>query len=399
MGPRYRQHARRAWPRRWLPPLICCPLLALSLAAQASRVRDRIAAEGRHAAAIGAGVAGRGGASWLRTKALQRLDFTLVRLAYPANGPGEAVAWSPGGRSLAIGAGDGTIAIWDGSALRQRWAINPLHRPVRTLAWSPDGRILAAGVQGGAVLLLDAGTHGLLARLPVARYSAPAVAYAPDGRLAVASGRGDLRVYGAHGGRPSLRPLARLDLRRATTAVGWSPDGLLLAIGAVDGSLTVWEPRSGRVRLRLAGGSTLWSLQWAPRGTQLALGYADGAVRILSGPMLPTVRRWSVGLPINTIAWSADGTLLAVTSVGRPLRIYEVGSGTPVGQIRTGWDTNQVAFSPDGQNLAAMTDGRDLRIWHLAWPRDGVGRLICVVQRAACTRLAGPGSSTSYMGR
>ena len=399
MGPRIRREATLGWPRRWLLPLICCPLLALVLIVQASRVQERIAAEAHHAAAIGAGMPGRGDASWLRTQALQRIGITPERLTYPANGPGEAVAWSSDGLSLAVGAGDGTIALWNGHGSRRRWAINPFHRPVRALAWSPDGRILAAGIQAGAVLLLDGRTHRILARLPVARYIAPAVAYAADGRMAVASGLGDLRVYGTNAGRPPLRAIARLDLGRATTALGWSPDGLLLAVGTVDGSLTVWEPRAGRIRVRLAGGSALWSLQWASRGMQLALGYADGTVRILSGPRLPLVRHWSVGRPINTLAWSADGTLLAVTAIGHPLRIYEVGSGTLVGQIRTGWDTNQVAFSPDGLSLAAMTDGRDLRIWHLAPPRDGLGRLICAVQRAACTGLSGPGSSTSYMGR
>src|SRR6516225_1345146 len=56
-----------------------------------------------------------------------------------------AVAFSPDGRCLAIGAGDGSIGVWD-LARRERILTLPGHTDaVAALAWSSDGRMLVSG--------------------------------------------------------------------------------------------------------------------------------------------------------------------------------------------------------------------------------------------------------------
>jgi putative intracellular protease/amidase len=80
--------------------------------------------------------------------------------------PSESGAFSPDGRTLALGLGDGTIQLWGlpECVLRASWAAHGLPareknlRTVAALAFNPDGRPLASG--GGQVKLWDVGTPG-----------------------------------------------------------------------------------------------------------------------------------------------------------------------------------------------------------------------------------------------
>ncbi len=67
-----------------------------------------------------------------------------------------AVAFSPDGRTLASGLGDGTVVLWTVADPARVTRIATLTRQVggvSAVSFSPDGQLLASGSDGGTVVL------------------------------------------------------------------------------------------------------------------------------------------------------------------------------------------------------------------------------------------------------
>ena len=134
------------------------------------------------------------------------------------------LAFNPGGRTLAVGARDGTVALWDWVAgkveLRLEHGRGSTHP-----AWSPDGLTLAVGGGDRTISLWDAG-----------------------------SGR-RLRTLRGHDG--------------GVNAVRFSPDGQRLASASGDQSTCIWDSAGGDPLLCVPSGSTVYNLAWSPDGSRL----------------------------------------------------------------------------------------------------------------------------------
>jgi WD40 repeat protein len=256
------------------------------------------------------------------------------------------------------------------------------------------------------VEMIDAKTAQVRRLLNVPRYDVPAVAYAPNGCcLAIALGGNEVNVWTAaslSSSRGLPAPIARLVIASVTTALGWSPDSNLLAIGTVIGNVVVWPASGGASRVLMIGGKhgQLWSLQWSPLPGRLAVGWADGTVSILVGRNLVLAQTLHAPAAINTLAWSGDGALLAISATGKPVTIWEANTGVAVQSIAAYWDTNQLAWSPDGRTLASVDDGDGLTLLMMHPPASLLGGLACDLQGALCTSTRGHGGTVpSYMGR
>jgi WD40 repeat protein len=181
---------------------------------------------------------------------------------------------------------------------------------------------------------------------------AESLALAPPGQADVGRAvRSDLAAW-----HRELRPLRGvLDLPAPASAVGFFPDGNLVAAGGPDGSVRLWDLATGQALGALAPHpGEVRGLAFSPDGKLLATACADGQARLWD-----VATRSAVGAPlrhkeaVGAVAFSPDARRLLTGSEDGTARLWEVGTGQPTGPaLRHRGAVRAVAFSRDGGRCA-----------------------------------------------
>jgi WD40 repeat protein len=154
-----------------------------------------------------------------------------------------ALAFAASGDLLAVTADGPNLCVWDVARQRLRQAFSVGGRAVRGVGLSCNAAWLVAAGDDGTVLCWKVAGGRL-----VGSFSAPApvtvLAVSPDGRFVAAAGpRAPLTLRQVSGGQAKYRGAADLSAGRGVSCLGFAADGARLAIGAVNGKLTVRQLR------------------------------------------------------------------------------------------------------------------------------------------------------------
>ena len=265
-----------------------------------------------------------------------------------------SVAFSPDGKTLALGTEKGGVQIWEVASGVELWRSPASEVSVTSLAYSRDGKRLGYGDEEGGLRLIEAASGSALLTLDGHEDVVLSVAFSPAGKILASAGEdGAVRVWEEKTGKQILdRPMMEDGI---VHSVAFSPDGERLAAAVGDGTARILAAATGKEIRRLeAGEVALRAAVFSPDGRTLAT--AGGAAPIrLWDPVSGELRRaiepeehW-----VEHLAWSGDGTALAGGSYFDKVRIWDPRTGKALQSVEQDHvRANAIAFSPDGATLA-----------------------------------------------
>jgi WD40 repeat protein len=277
--------------------------------------------------------------------------------------PVRSLAYSPDGRLVATGSASGTVSLFPAALEADEASILRGHESyVYGCAFAPDGKTIASGAWDHTVRLWDVASATELAVLRGHSEYLDGVEFDPGGtRLVSFSADRTYRLWDAASGRE----IARQSEEGYVFDLTLSPDGALIAVAtdAPGRLLYTRDAGTGEIGAILREPSpTIGSLAVSPDGDLVAAGAVDGSVRILELPSLAFVRASSpASSPVSSVAYSRDCARVAAARLDGSIEALDASTletrwRTPL----SGGETFVVRFSPLGDRIAA--GGRDGRL-------------------------------------
>ncbi|MFJ3667179.1 helix-turn-helix domain-containing protein [Streptomyces sp. NPDC090106] len=251
----------------------------------------------------------------------------------------QSVAFSPGTSLLAVGYGSGSVQLFSvGSDGTLRLRGDPFRASatgsVESLVFSPSGTSLATGADDATLRLWDVRGQDrpvALRTFEGATDAVLSVAFSPDGRhLTAGSIDRAVRIWAVRGA--GRRPLVTLHGPTGYVwSVAFSPDGKLLAAGSADRTVRLWSLRDLRHPVRVGPDLTgftsyVYSVAFSPDGRTLAAGSTDSTVWLFdiarpATPDLQAVLTAATG-HVYVVAFSPDGRTLAAGGEDHTVRLW-----------------------------------------------------------------------------
>ncbi|KAK6203646.1 WD40-repeat-containing domain protein [Scheffersomyces amazonensis] len=162
-------------------------------------------------------------------------------------------------------------------------------------------------------------------------------------------------------------------------SVCFSPDGKLLATGAEDKLIRIWDLSTKRIIKILRGHEQdIYSLDFFPDGDRLVSGSGDRTVRIWDLRSSQCSLTLSIEDGVTTVAVSPDGQLIAAGSLDRTVRVWDSTTGFLVERLDSGNESGNghedsvysVAFTINGKQIASGSLDRTVKIWNLEGKQD-----------------------------
>jgi WD40 repeat protein len=188
------------------------------------------------------------------------------------------------------------------------------------------------------------------------------------------SKNGALVAAGAQDGRVRIFDFASAALTQTLINSGWplsvafAPNAPLLIAGCSDSSARLWNYETGQLLHTFsAEAGSVRSVAFSPNGDTVAVAWDEGLLRLFN-PLTVELRLEIVGQSfVSQVTFSPDGQYLAAAE-GWPFftaSIWDARSGQLVRTL-TGhlWQVGAVAFSADGAGL--VTAAEILRLWDVS---------------------------------
>jgi WD40 repeat protein len=317
----------------------------------------------------------------------------------PSAGHITALAASPDGSLIAVGAEDGSVTILDasdGTIVVGTPGQSDNANSVFSLAWSDqpgvdDGLLLAAGFNDGNVIISQIQHDGMPAEdgigvlvfgnLDRQRSGVPAIAFSPNGRvIATGTRNGLISIWDTE----TLAWIGFLDgheLAHAVLSLDWSTDGRWLLSGGRDETVILWDITTLLPQQVIDDHqSEIISVDFSPDNKYVGSISEDGTGYFwnFDGSELVQVDETQMD-PILSAAWSPAWDTLVVASPEGELATFDIDkqpglegpTNVLLGHSMHGQRVSRIAWSPAGDRLASGL-GNEVRIWDVESDRPTI---------------------------
>jgi WD40 repeat protein len=241
---------------------------------------------------------------------------------------------------VATGGADGTVTLFDASTGRQLTAVEAVHaKPVTALAaWADDAVGPVVAVSGAAdctaALLRAASPSAALVATPLVGHSGEVTAadVHPTGCVVATGARdGSLRLWDAESGRAAA-VFTHAELG-PVTAMQFHPDGLFAVVGDAEGRILLIE----LIELKVAGTmhghkAAVTAVACSPKGYILATGDAAGQVCVwdlrtqtVITTLAPGAGSATEGAPVLSLRFDGASGSALIAALGSGFVAYKAG--------------------------------------------------------------------------
>ncbi len=250
-------------------------------------------------------------------------------------------------------------------------AVGQLGDVAHALVFRKDGRFLAVGDGvpriSGAVRIFDLQTGQVAASFQEPKDSVFSLALSPDGKL-LAAGAADASLCVWNLDEKKLLACVKAHTDRVVS-VAFSADGKFLASGSADKSGRIWEVGTWKPLLMMDQVEPVHGVAFSPDGQFLALaigGPTDHTIRLRRRDNADLARVTDTGIPMPLgLVWIAQTNRMYIPLSDMTTRVYDGGNGGHVATFagHTDW-VYGAAVSPDGSKVATASADGTVKLWN-----------------------------------